>query len=111
MSLRDRLQEAAGQNPLVALALGLQSAIHALDRLLTDDLAGHGASDGDEDPRGAAAEPALAPDDPFVLAALGVVALRRSIGAWLDSAAASGAPSPLPDDARRTTRNPEAIAR
>jgi len=109
MSLRDRLQESAEQNPLVALALGLQSAMRVLDRLLTDDLAATAATAGDT--RRAAVEPALAPDDPFVLAALGVVAVRRSIGAWLDGAAGSGAPPLLPDGAPRTTRNPQGIAR
>jgi phage tail tape-measure protein len=110
MSLRDRLQESAEQNPLLALALGLESAIHAVDRLLTEDSTTHGALVG-AGGAGGAAQAALAPDDPFVLAALGVVALRRSIGAWLDSAAGSGGPSPLPADARPTTPNLEGIAR
>jgi hypothetical protein len=77
MRPHDRVQEAAAQNPLVPLALGLVAALGALDALLTD------VADPSPD---RLESPALAADDPIVLAALGVVALRRVIGGWLDVA-------------------------
>jgi len=104
MSIHRRFQESAEQNPLLPLALGLVSALDTLDRHLADA----GGDGGATTPHPGASEPPLEPDDPFVLAALGAVALRRSLATWLTAACATpgavDAPhADEPSDAGRST--------
>jgi hypothetical protein len=75
MRIADQVAACGDENPLVPLALGVASALEAAKRALDDDR-----------PDGAAEEGPAAPldgEDPVVLAALGVLALRRSVGRWL----------------------------
>lgn len=78
MTVRSRLQEAAAHNPLVALALGVIATFDEIERALDD------AGDVVAGAGGPAAP--LADDDPIVLAALGLVALRRALDGWLAAA-------------------------
>lgn len=103
MRPHDRLADAAGRNPLVALALGLVAVSSALDALARADLAASAAADE-------ADEPPLASDDPFVLAALGLIALRHTVGAWLDVAAA-GSLATAPRAPHGITHDPGDLAR
>ncbi len=92
MSIRSRLRAAEEENPLLPLLLGAIAALGALEHALTRD----------DDPRAACERPLdpapLAPDDPFVLAALGLLGLGRTLHGWLATAAATPQRAPL--DAR-----------
>lgn len=75
MRIAEQVPACGDENPLVPLALGVVSALEAAERAL-----------GEDDPEGSAAErtsPPLDDEDVVVLAALGVLALRRSVGRWL----------------------------
>lgn len=111
MAIHSRLPD-AGRHALVPLALGLIAAGEklgaalirnaepgaTLERVATTDTSADARRDG------TSAEPPLDADDPFVLAALGAIALRRTLDGWLATAThgdarnahdAQAAPHPL----------------
>jgi hypothetical protein len=79
MSPRERVQDAGRENVLVPLALGAISCLGSLERALLAP-----AARPAQPARGRADDaPPLADDDPLLLAALGALALRRSLLAAL----------------------------
>lgn len=102
MSIRSRRRAAEEENPLLPLLLGAVASLDALELALARD----------DDPRAARERPldaaALAPDDPFVLAALGLLGLGRTLHGWLATAAAT--PQRTPHDVR-TSRAPGSLNR
>lgn len=75
-TLSEQIRSVDEYNQLVPLALGLLSASRRLDAVLEASLAADAPRDE-----------AVPGDDPVLLAALGVVALRARLGRWLEHAA------------------------
>jgi len=90
MNLSEQLQACGAQSPLVPLSLGLVSVLERIAGALLADAA---EVPDAAPPAAGATEPApLAADDPVLLAALGLLALRSSLGRWLALARAAEAP-------------------
>lgn len=102
MSIRSRLQAAEEENPLLPLVLGAIATLDAVEHALARD----------DDPAASATRPLggapLAPDDPFVLAALGLIGLGRTLHGWLATAAP---PARDATHAAHRTRTHESLAR